>query len=153
MLEDTAFEHKTLNDELRATIKPDNSINALPTWHYRRRSGWNIGAWSAAWARAVPWRRSGLTTGELIEERHCWYWPDAELRARIVAGWEQFERDLADYKPEAVAASQPADHRKPWPPPAHRSEGHGHASNMAGVPASTRWRSSGRSEIATCRRT
>jgi putative phage-type endonuclease len=34
LLCDTAFEHKTLNDELRAAIRPENSINALPE-HYR----------------------------------------------------------------------------------------------------------------------
>jgi hypothetical protein len=41
--------------------------------------------------------------GGLLEERHCWYTPDPELRAQIVAGWEQFEKDLAAYQlPEAA---------------------------------------------------
>ena len=34
---------------------------------------------------------------DLIEEHHCWYNPDAELRQQILDGWEQFERDLAAY--------------------------------------------------------
>ena len=67
----------------------------------------------------------------LIDEAHCWYWPDAALRARIVAGWEQFERDLADYKPEAVT-TKPAG-RSPETLPALRIEAKGMvtASNMA----------------------
>jgi len=42
--------------------------------------------------------------GELVEERHCWYYPDAELRAQILRGWDQFAADLAAYVlPEAAA--------------------------------------------------
>jgi hypothetical protein len=46
-------------------------------------------------------------SGNLIEELHCWYTPDPELRARIIAGWEQFERDLADHTPTPAAAPKP----------------------------------------------
>jgi len=35
----------------------------------------------------------------LIEELHCWYTPNLELRARILAGWEQFHKDVAAYVP------------------------------------------------------
>lgn len=128
MLEDTAFEHKTLNDELRAAIKPDNSINALPE-HYRVQMEHQCMVSGAG--RVLFMASKWTDDGELIEERHCWYWPDAELRARIVAGWEQFERDLADYKPEAVA-TKPAG-RSPETLPALRIEAKGMvtASNMA----------------------
>lgn len=40
--------------------------------------------------------------GALIEERHCWYTPNPVLRAQIVAGWEQLEKDVAAYVPEAA---------------------------------------------------
>ena len=47
--------------------------------------------------------------GELVEERHCWYYPDDELRGQILAGWAQFEKDLAAYvpqeRPEPVTAA------------------------------------------------
>lgn len=128
MLEDTAFEHKTLNDELRAAIQPDNSINALPE-HYRAQMEHQC---MVSGAERVLFMASKWTDdGELIEERHCWYWPDAALRARIIAGWEQFERDLADYKSEAVA-TKPAG-RSPETLPALRIEAKGMvtASNMA----------------------
>lgn len=100
MLEDTAFEHKSINDELRDAIQPNNSINAIPE-HYRVQMEQQC---MVSGAERVLFMASKWTDdGELIEERHCWYYPDPELRARIVAGWEQFERDLENYVPEVVA--------------------------------------------------
>ena len=128
MLEDTVYEHKTLNDELRDAIHPGNSITAIPE-HYRVQMEQQL---MVSGAERVLFMASKWTDdGELIEERHCWYWPDAELRARIVAGWEQFERDLADYKPEDVT-TKPAG-RSPETLPALRIEAKGMvtASNMA----------------------
>ena len=128
MLEDTAFEHKTISDSLRAAIDPNNSINALPE-HYRVQMEQQCMVSGAD--RVLFMASSWTDDGELIEERHCWYYPDAELRARIVAGWDQFERDLADYKPEDVT-TKPAG-RSPETLPALRIEAKGMvtASNMA----------------------
>ena len=37
---------------------------------------------------------------------HCWYYPDADRIARLRAGWDQFEKDLANYRhTEAVPAA------------------------------------------------
>jgi hypothetical protein len=36
---------------------------------------------------------------KLVEEKHCWYYTDMALRAKIVSGWEQFAKDLAAYVP------------------------------------------------------
>lgn len=44
-----------------------------------------------------------LDDDELGEIRHCWYEPDAEMRARIIAGWEQFEKDVAAWVPQEAA--------------------------------------------------
>ena len=44
--------------------------------------------------------------GECVEQHWCWYTPNSELRHRTVAGWAQFERDLANYQP-AVDAPRP----------------------------------------------
>lgn len=128
MLEDTAFEHKSLNDELRAAIQPNNSITALPE-HYRVQMEQQLMVSGAE--RVLFMASKWGNDDELIEERHCWYWPDAALRTRIIAGWEQFERDLADYKPETVA-TKPAG-RSPETLPALRIEAKGMvtASNMA----------------------
>src|SRR5690606_4233062 len=43
--------------------------------------------------------------GELVEERHCWYTSDPELRELLVAGWKQFEADVAAYQPEEPATA------------------------------------------------
>ncbi len=48
--------------------------------------------------------------GNIIEARHCWYTPNPELRAQIVAGWAQLEADVAAYvqpepKPAPVVAA------------------------------------------------
>jgi predicted phage-related endonuclease len=40
---------------------------------------------------------------DLVEERHCWYEADKHLRSRILAGWNQFESDVASYQPETTA--------------------------------------------------
>jgi hypothetical protein len=45
--------------------------------------------------------------GQLIEEKHFWYEPDLKLRQKIIAGWEQFAIDLANYQPEAEATAAP----------------------------------------------
>lgn len=132
MLEDTAFEHKSLNDELReAMANADDPAIGPPLLpeHYRVQMEQQLMVSGAGRVlfMASKWDRDG----NLIEESHCWYYPDAALRARIVAGWEQFERDLADYKPEAVT-TKPAG-RSPETLPALRIEAKGMvtASNMA----------------------
>ena len=45
-----------------------------------------------------------FSEGNLVEERSAWYYPDDELRGQILAGWAQFERDLAAYVLPAPAA-------------------------------------------------
>lgn len=40
--------------------------------------------------------------GSVAEERHCWYTSDPALRAEILAGWRQFDADLAAYVPTEV---------------------------------------------------
>jgi putative phage-type endonuclease len=41
--------------------------------------------------------------GNLIEKRHCWYLPNQSMREQIIAGWAQFEKDVAAYVPAEVA--------------------------------------------------
>lgn len=101
------FEHKKLNAMLRRAMQPSvngvipDATEALPLM-YRVQMEQQLliaGAekilfMSTAWDDA----------GQLLEERSCWYLPDLALRAQIVAGWEQFAKDLATYKlPEAAA--------------------------------------------------
>lgn len=101
MAEDTAFEHKTLNDELRACMKDEGNGDDLPLM-YRVQMEQQL---MVSDADRVLFMASKWNGDELAEKRHCWYVSDPALRAEIVAGWEQFETDLAEYVPtEAKAA-------------------------------------------------
>lgn len=131
MLYDTAFEHKSLNDILRAAF---NAIEAaggdgsmLPDL-YRVQMEQQCMVSGAERVLFVASRWEGETC---TEHRHCWYKPDPALRARIVAGWEQFELDVAEYKPAEAAPVLTA--RAPETLPALRIEVTGMvtASNLA----------------------
>ena len=98
---ETAFEHKTLNDSLRYTPWDEGNGWHLPL-HYRVQMEHQC---MVAGCERILFMASRWTdNGGLLEERHCWYAPDLELRARIVAGWEQFEKDVAAYVPTEQAA-------------------------------------------------
>ena len=109
MLCDTAFEHKSLNDAIRAAI-PAGVDNAAGLPEYLRVQMEQQCLVSGA--TRVLFMASKWNGDTLVEERHCWYYPDAALRARIKAGWEQFEIDVAEYQtePEVIA---PAAGRAP----------------------------------------
>lgn len=102
MAEDIAWEHKTLNDEIRAAeTAQDLGI------HYRVQMEQQLLVSSAEKCLflASRWDHEG----QLVESKHFWYESDSELRQRIVSGWEQFEKDVADYQhievlPAAIAA-------------------------------------------------
>lgn len=97
LLGDTAFEHKTLNDALRLAMHDGD--DDLPL-HYQVQMEHQLLVSGAE--RVLFMASQWDAEGNLIEERHCWYVSDANLRARIIAGWEQFERDVA-----IVRAAQP----------------------------------------------
>lgn len=95
---DTVFEHKTLNADLRAAMVESITANELPL-HYRVQMEQQLLVSGAERALFMATKWDGET---LTEERHCWYYPDASLREQIVAGWAQFERDLAAHVPAAA---------------------------------------------------
>ena len=100
------FEHKALNADLRAafrTIAEGASTDALPL-HYRAQMEQQL---YVSAADCVLFVASEFDADDqLVEMHHVWYYPDAELRAQILRGWDQFAADLAAYKlpdPEPVA--------------------------------------------------
>jgi predicted phage-related endonuclease len=103
MSEDIGFEHKTLNDQLRAALISDAGADALPL-AYRVQMEQQI---IVSGASRILFMASKWSGDELVEEMHAWYEGDAELAARIVIGWKQFAADLATYKPAAVEAPKP----------------------------------------------
>lgn len=94
---DVIFEHKTLNNELRAAIrrKGGNANDFLaPMYKIQMEQQLMISGADKCLFMASSWDGDAL-----IEERHCWYTKDLELRKQIITGWDQFERDLASYVP------------------------------------------------------
>ena len=105
MCETTAFEHKTLNAELR---------NAMTSWKrdipvldrdfpamYRIQMEQQL---MVSGAERCLFMASSWNGDELVEERHAWYCSDQELRSAILQGWIQFAIDLENYVPEASEA-------------------------------------------------
>lgn len=116
MGEDIAWEHKTLNNELRecfrnmGTIAPAHRERAagreLPLQHrIQMEQQLHVSGADKVLFTASRWSDEG----ELLEAVHCWYFPDLQLRAEILSGWAQFAVDLAAYSPAAaVEAVVPA---------------------------------------------
>lgn len=101
LMEDTAFEHKSLNDTLRAAMVDGCTGADLPL-HYQVQMEHQLLVSGAE--RVLFMASKWDADGSLVEERHCWYVSDPELRARLVAGWEQFEADVAAYEPPVADA-------------------------------------------------
>lgn len=97
-----AFEHKTLNKALREAMFGGCTGEDLPMQY---RVQMEQQAMVSGCERILFMASEWTGDGQLIEERHCWYTPDQELRAQIIAGWEQLEKDVAAYDP---AAERPA---------------------------------------------
>lgn len=104
LLEDIAFEHKSLNDTLRAAMVEGCTGADLPE-EYRVQMEQQM---MVSGATRVLFMASKWKGDELVEERHTWYLPDLALRERIVAGWTQFEADVCAYQPEGPAAPSAA---------------------------------------------
>ncbi|AAF84456.1 hypothetical protein XFUD_06985 [Xylella fastidiosa] len=102
LLEDTVWEHKQLNDTIRAAMTDGSTGQDLP-FHYQLQMEHQS---MVSGAQRVLFMASAWNGEQLIEERHCWYTPTPELRNRIINGWHQLQADIAAYQPE------------PPPPPA-----------------------------------
>lgn len=113
--ESEGFEHKALNNELRKAFAQIETIapkyrelagcRELPIYHRIQMEQQLL----ISGAQRILFMASQWTADEeLVEEQHCWYYPDHELRAQIVSGWDQFEKDLAAYKLPQAAAPAPA---------------------------------------------
>lgn len=110
MDESIAFEHKSLNDELRAAMTTTDGA-ALPlAYRVQMEQQCAVSRCEKVLFMATKWERNHDFTEDhpeaytLVERREAWYLPDLKLRAQIVAGWAQFAQDLAAYVPPAPAA-------------------------------------------------
>lgn len=98
LMYDVGFEHKTLSNSLRDVMHADIKGHELPS-HYRVQLEQQL---HVSGAGRILFMASKWNGDHLVEERHCWYYPDMELRAKILAGWEVLAQDVANYVPQAV---------------------------------------------------
>lgn len=114
VMEEKPFEHKTLNAALRDAMVDGCTGADLPLVyqvqmeHQAMVAGEQV---EAVLFMASQWEVNQDTGAwELVEERHCWYTPNPELRAQIVAGWDLLEKDVAAYDPaqDARQADKPS---------------------------------------------
>ncbi len=138
MDESEGFEHKALNAALREAFAAIDKLvggddaypgQQLPVYHrIQMEQQLLVSGAERILFMATEWDADG----NLVEERSCWYYPDATLRQQIVDGWAQFERDLTAYVLPEAAAPAPVG-RAPETLPALRIEVTGAvtASNLA----------------------
>lgn len=119
LMEDTAFEHKTLNDSLRYTPWDEGNGDHLPL-HYRVQMEHQIMVSGCA---RVLFMASKWNGDQLVEERHCWYTSDGKLRGEIGRAWAQFKEDLAAYVPEVTATKVTAEAVESLPAVSVRMDG------------------------------
>lgn len=120
LMGDVAFEHKTLNNELRGVLNRDCAVSDIPK-HYRVQMEQQcmVAGCEKVLFMATQWAGDGL-----VDQRYCWYYPDPALRAEIIAGWKQFTEDLAAYQPaEAAAPAAVAAVQPSLPAPVVRMDG------------------------------
>ncbi|WP_182340875.1 YqaJ viral recombinase family protein [Comamonas koreensis] len=106
LMGETAWEHKSLNDRLRDAMKPSATGADLPLEYQVQMEHQAMVAETVARTLflASKWVVN-RSTGEWVceEQRSCWYTPNPDLRAKIVAGWAQLEQEVAAYQPEPEA--------------------------------------------------
>lgn len=95
MLGDVYWEHKSMNDALRAVR--DHGAELPLVYQIQMEQQAMVTGAERGLFMASAWDEVGeLTEPPLM----LWYTPQPHLAARIKAGWEQFEADLANYTPE-----------------------------------------------------
>lgn len=102
-----AWECKTLNASLREALPYeicDDTYGARLPEHYRAQMEHQ--AMVSGCQRILFTAASMGDDGQLADVRHCWYTPDPAMRQRLVAGWAQFEQDVAAYDPAAERPAQ-----------------------------------------------
>ncbi|WCM21426.1 YqaJ viral recombinase family protein [Paraburkholderia bryophila] len=126
--EDVNWEHKSLNDAIRAA----QTAAELPIYlRVQMEQQFKVSGAAKTLFQASLWDAEG----NLIEEKHLWYEPDLELQKQVVDGWIQFERDLAEYVPTAIPEKPKAEAIIALPALAVQIRGEVITSNLSAVQA------------------
>jgi putative phage-type endonuclease len=108
MDETVGFEHKALNDELRAAFAEMDRLHAsgsadVDAWrslprHHQIQCQQQLLVCQGDY---IVFMASQFDdAGTLTEEHHCYVWKDDAIQADIRNGWQQFEADLAAFELE-----------------------------------------------------
>lgn len=101
-MNDVGFEHKSLNDRLRAAMGEGCTGADLPLqYQVQMEQQAAVAGCDRILFMATKWAPDGT----LLEQLHCWYTPNPELRAQILAGWEQLALEVAAYVPADTSAA------------------------------------------------
>lgn len=95
MIGDINAEHKTMNDSIRSC---QSAADLHPMYLEQMEHQMMVSGAARTLFMATKWRLEDSGEWALEEEKHFWVEPDPELRKRIVAAWEQFEIDVANYQ-------------------------------------------------------
>ena len=86
LLEDTAFEHKSMNDDLRALLlriedgEPITGADLREDYRVQMEQQCLVSGATRVLFMATTWEAETL-----VEQFWCWYTPDLELRARALS--------------------------------------------------------------------
>ncbi|WP_447916229.1 YqaJ viral recombinase family protein [Delftia acidovorans] len=101
-MNDVGFEHKSVNDSLRAAMVEGSTGADLPLqYQIQMEQQAAVAGCERILFMATKWAPDGT----LLEQLHCWYTPNPELRAQILAGWEQLALEVAAYVPAESGAA------------------------------------------------
>lgn len=101
-MNDVGFEHKSVNDRLRAAMVEGCTGADLPLqYQIQMEQQAAVAGCDRILFMATKWAPDGT----LLEQLHCWYTPNPELRAQILAGWEQLALEVEAYVPGVASAA------------------------------------------------
>lgn len=107
MDETICFEHKSLNNELKNIMRTAVIEGADLPELYRAQMEQQL---MISGARQCLFMASSWDSeNNLLEEEHCFYNADHDMRDRILQGWTQFAIDLGNYKPRIIAEKPKAE--------------------------------------------
>ena len=106
MMGDAAWECKTLNSQLVA-VMPHAGIDGV-TYNFADRILVHYQIQMQQQCMVSGCARILFTASDgKGDNRHCWYYPNAELGKAIIAAWKQADIDAAAYVPPAATAPAP----------------------------------------------
>lgn len=102
MLEDIAFEHKSLNDDIRAYRSADDIDEMYASQMEQQLM---VSGAEKCLFLATKWG----SNDELLEKFEFWYTSNPIMRQRIIDGWAQFDIDLENHVPTQAIETPKAE--------------------------------------------